>query len=256
VQSRLVSDVPFGAFLSGGLDSSVVVALMSRHLSQPVRTFSIGFREAKYNELSDARRVAQHLHTEHHELVVEPDAVEILQQLVWFLDEPFADSSAVPTYLVAKLARQHVKMVLTGDGGDEAFGGYDRYLKFLDLERVGPLKPAVAAPGKSEPISPPSSARSMEPRRDAAERRGVRRLVRRQDRFSGSRSSDFLRNRSAIRQHSVRNQDRHGKAVPELVRVDVRQSEFAAWQHRAGGGHHHSVRRSEHDGDVGSRADH
>jgi len=145
VKSRLVSDVPFGAFLSGGLDSSVVVALMSRHLEQPVRTFSIGFREERFNELSDARRVAKHLGTEHHELVVEPDAVELLQQLVWFLDEPFADASAVPTYLVSKLARQHVKMVLTGDGGDEAFGGYDRYLKFLDLERVGPLKPAAAA---------------------------------------------------------------------------------------------------------------
>jgi len=144
VKSRLVSDVPFGAFLSGGLDSSVVVALMSRHLDQPVRTFSIGFREDAYNELSDAKRVAEHLHTQHHELLVEPDAVDLLQQLVWYLDEPFADSSAVPTYLVSKLARQHVKMVLTGDGGDEAFAGYDRYLRFLDLERAGPLKPAAA----------------------------------------------------------------------------------------------------------------
>jgi asparagine synthase (glutamine-hydrolysing) len=144
VKSRLVSDVPFGAFLSGGLDSSVVVALMSRHLQQPVRTFSIGFREAAYNELSDARRVARHLGTEHHELVVEPDAVELLQQLVWYLDEPFADSSSVPTYLVAKLARQHVKMVLTGDGGDEAFAGYDRYLRFLELQRLGPLRPGAA----------------------------------------------------------------------------------------------------------------
>jgi asparagine synthase (glutamine-hydrolysing) len=144
VESRLVSDVPFGAFLSGGLDSSVVVALMSRHLAQPVRTFSIGFREPKYNELSDAKRVAQHLRTEHHELVVEPDAVELLQNLVWYLDEPFADASAVPTYLVSQLAKQHVKMVLTGDGGDEAFGGYDRYLRFLDLERIGAWKPVAA----------------------------------------------------------------------------------------------------------------
>jgi asparagine synthase (glutamine-hydrolysing) len=122
----------------------VVVALMARHLSQPVRTFSIGFKEAKYNELSDARRVADHIKTQHHELVVEPDAVDLLQKLVWYLDEPFADASAVPTYLVAQLAREQVKMVLTGDGGDEAFGGYDRYLKFLDLERVGPLKPVAA----------------------------------------------------------------------------------------------------------------
>jgi asparagine synthase (glutamine-hydrolysing) len=144
VKSRLVSDVPFGAFLSGGLDSSVVVALMSRHVQQPVRTFSIGFRESHYNELSDARRVATHLGTEHHELVVKPNAVELLQQLVWYLDEPFADSSAVPTYLAAKLAREQVKMVLTGDGGDEAFAGYDRYLRFLALERAGPLKPAAA----------------------------------------------------------------------------------------------------------------
>ncbi len=145
VKTRLVSDVPFGAFLSGGLDSSVVVALMSRHLTQPVRTFSIGFREQAFNELPDARRVAAHLNTEHHELVVEPDAVDLLQKLVWYLDEPFADSSAVPTYLVAKLAREHVKMVLTGDGGDEAFAGYSRYLRFLDLERAGPAKPAAAA---------------------------------------------------------------------------------------------------------------
>lgn len=145
VRSRLVADVPFGAFLSGGLDSSVVVALMARAMSQPVKTFSIGFKEAAFSELSDARRVANHLGTEHHELVVEPDAVSLLQQLVWYLDEPFADSSAVPTFLVAKMAREQVKMVLTGDGGDETFGGYDRYLKFLRLQQFGPLRPPLAA---------------------------------------------------------------------------------------------------------------
>jgi asparagine synthase (glutamine-hydrolysing) len=155
VKSRLTSDVPFGAFLSGGLDSSVVVALMARHLNRPVQTFSIGFREGTHNELADARRVARHLGTEHHELVVEPDAVDILHQLVWHLDEPFADASAVPTFLVAKLARAHVKMVLTGDGGDEAFAGYDRYLRFLALERLGRLRPlagrAVALAGRLVP---------------------------------------------------------------------------------------------------------
>ncbi|MFS8136504.1 MAG: asparagine synthase (glutamine-hydrolyzing) [Thermomonas sp.] len=144
VASRLVSDVPFGAFLSGGLDSSVVVALMARHLTSPVRTFTIGFRESAYSELADARVVARHLGTEHHELVVDPDAVSLLQTLVWHFDEPFADSSAVPTFLVSQLARQHVKMVLTGDGGDELFAGYDRYLRLLRLERLGRLRAPTA----------------------------------------------------------------------------------------------------------------
>lgn len=144
VSSRLVSDVPFGAFLSGGLDSSVVVALMARHMSQPVKTFSIGFHEAEFNEMDDARRVARHLGTEHHDLVVEPDAVALLHELVWHLDEPFADASALPTYLVSKLAREHVKMALSGDGGDEAFAGYGRYLKYLKAERLGLLKPLAA----------------------------------------------------------------------------------------------------------------
>ncbi|MCG6118443.1 MAG: asparagine synthase (glutamine-hydrolyzing) [Aquimonas sp.] len=140
VADRLVADVPFGAFLSGGLDSSVVVALMARQMSQPVRTFSIGFEEAAYSELSDARRVAELIGSEHHEQVLRPDACALVERLVWHLDEPFADSSALPTYLVSELARGEVKMVLSGDGGDEAFGGYDRYLRFDRLQRLGPLK--------------------------------------------------------------------------------------------------------------------
>ncbi len=144
VASRLVADVPFGAFLSGGLDSSCVVALMARHLTRPVKTFTIGFKEAAFSELDDSRRVASHIGTEHHELVVDPDAVALLDKLVWHFDEPFADSSAVPTFLVSQLASQHVKMVLTGDGGDEMFGGYDRYLRMLQLEQLGPLRRPAA----------------------------------------------------------------------------------------------------------------
>jgi len=144
VASRLVSDVPFGAFLSGGIDSSVVVALMARHMNQPVRTFSIGFHEDGYSELADARRVAERFGTEHHAEIVVPDAVACLEQLTWHLDEPFADASAVPTFFVSQLARRHVKMVLTGDGGDEAFAGYDRYLRYLRLHRLGAMRPAAA----------------------------------------------------------------------------------------------------------------
>jgi asparagine synthase (glutamine-hydrolysing) len=155
VADRLVADVPFGAFLSGGIDSSVVVALMARHMSQPVKTFSIGFDEPRYSELSDARRVAEHIGSEHHELVVRPDASALIERLVWHLDEPFADSSALPTYLVSELAGRHVKMVLSGDGGDEAFAGYDRYLRFAKLEGLGGLRrPAGLALGAAGALLP------------------------------------------------------------------------------------------------------
>ena len=136
VKVRLVSDVPFGAFLSGGLDSSVVCALMTRHLSQPLKTFSIGFEEAAFDELPDARRVARHLGTEHHELVVRADATGLLDTLAHHFDEPFGDSSAIPTYLVSQLAARHVKMVLSGDGGDELFAGYSRYRRYAALQRI------------------------------------------------------------------------------------------------------------------------
>jgi asparagine synthase (glutamine-hydrolysing) len=146
VRLRLVSDVPVGAFLSGGLDSSAVVATMARVLPGPVKTFTVGFREPDYDERPHARRVAAACGTEHHEMVLDPDLAGEIETIAWHLDEPFGDSSAIPTYMVSKLASQHVKVVLTGDGGDEVFAGYDRYRleakrRRLDLPRAvrGPV---------------------------------------------------------------------------------------------------------------------
>ncbi|WP_447968786.1 asparagine synthase (glutamine-hydrolyzing) [Nitrospira sp. M1] len=128
VQLRLISEVPLGAFLSGGIDSSSVVALMSQITGNPVITTSIGFEEKEYDELDYARQVATQFGSQHFEQVVRPDAVGITEKLAWYYDEPFADSSAIPTYYVSKLAREHVTVALSGDGGDELFAGYRRYV--------------------------------------------------------------------------------------------------------------------------------
>ena len=131
VELRMISDVPIGAFLSGGIDSSIVVALMASMSEAPIKTFSIGFEDDAFNELPYARLVAERYRTDHHEYVVKPDVVDILPKLVWYADEPFGDVSALPTYYVSKMARQEVTVALNGDGGDECFGGYNHYKAVL-----------------------------------------------------------------------------------------------------------------------------
>lgn len=127
VKARLISEVPLGAFLSGGLDSSAIVALTAEASDRPVKTFSVGFEEGGYSELEYARVVAKQFNTDHHEIVVKANAAELLPKVVWHLDEPMADPAAIPTYLISEYARRYVTVVLTGEGGDEAFAGYTSF---------------------------------------------------------------------------------------------------------------------------------
>jgi asparagine synthase (glutamine-hydrolysing) len=149
VRAHLVADVPVGVLLSGGVDSGALAALAALESSERVQTFSIGFEENSFDELADARKVAERYGTDHHELLVRPDAAELLPKLAAAFDEPFADSSALPTYLVSELASQHVKVALSGEGGDELFGGYYTYVADLLAPRVAPvagvLRPLVEA---------------------------------------------------------------------------------------------------------------
>ncbi len=153
VRLRLMADVPFGAFLSGGIDSSAIVALMARHLDRPVRTFSVGFEEAEFDERPWARRVAERYGTEHHELVVHPEreVADLLPLLVEHAEEPTADSSALAVHLVSRLAREHVTMVLSGDGGDEVFAGYETYNAW-DVARRWQRIPAWLRHGLIRPL--------------------------------------------------------------------------------------------------------
>lgn len=149
VKLRMIADVPLGAFLSGGIDSSAIVALMSKNSAKPVKTFSIGFKEEKYNELKYAKIVAEKFKTDHTEFIVEPHAIELLPMLVKQYEEPYADSSALPTYYVSKMTRDFVTVALNGDGGDENFGGYGRYSvqKFgMWYDKIMPIHKLIILP--------------------------------------------------------------------------------------------------------------
>jgi asparagine synthase (glutamine-hydrolysing) len=144
ITHHMISDVPLGAFLSGGIDSSTVVAMMSKASSSPVKTFSIGFKEEDYDELVFAREVAEKYHTDHYEQIIEPESVDLLPLLVRSYDEPFADSSAIPTYYVSRFAREKVTVALSGDGGDELFAGYSSYLKMLKIVNKNPFPDSLS----------------------------------------------------------------------------------------------------------------
>jgi asparagine synthase (glutamine-hydrolysing) len=159
---RMISDVPLGVLLSGGLDSSAVVATMRKLTTGSLKTFSIGFDQPEYDELAYARQVAQHFGTDHHELIVRPDAVAMVPRLAWHYNEPFADSSAVPSFAVSELARRSVTVALNGDGGDETWLGYDRYAAAATVARYdwvpGSARRALAAAAGRLPAGQPKSA--------------------------------------------------------------------------------------------------
>lgn len=159
IRRRLVADVPLGAFLSGGIDSSAIVALMAGVMGEPVKTFTIGFEDRDgFDERPFARAVARRFGTEHHEEVVQPEAVDLVERLVWHHDQPFGDSSAIPTYLLNEVAGQHVTVALSGDGGDELFGGYERFAAALAVDRLLQLPTPIRNAGERIVAALPATA--------------------------------------------------------------------------------------------------
>lgn len=204
IQLRLRSDVPLGAFLSGGIDSSLMVALAQQQLDDPVHSFSIGFNEADFDETRYARQVANWVKTEHREYKVTPDAISILDQLVWHFDEPFGDSSAIPTWYLCQWTRQHVTVALSGDGGDELFAGYDRYRALWLSRWFDRLVPAAPLLGNRLVQNLPTSNRQ-------------RSFVRRLKRFG-----------EALNQPLARRYMNWIQIFPERMRADLYSADFLA----------------------------
>lgn len=221
-----VSDVPVGAFLSGGIDSSAIVATMAPIASERLKTFSIGFAEGGYDELGYARQVAAAFGTDHYELILRPDVVRIVEDLTWYLDEPFGDTSAIPTYMVSKLASEHVKVVLSGDGGDELFAGYDKYLverRERRLDKVpGAIRGVAGAIGRAMP-------EGMRGRRflQHVALDGPRRFLDASTLFAASQLGELFRS-DVFEQIS-----RHDPGAPSLAALEPKGSDWlAAIQHR------------------------
>ncbi|HAC90128.1 MAG TPA: asparagine synthase (glutamine-hydrolyzing) [Planctomycetaceae bacterium] len=202
IQLRLQSDVPLGAFLSGGIDSSLVVALAQQHSLQPIKTFSIGFRESDFDERPYARQVAAWVQSQHHEAIVEASAVDTLEQLVTHYDEPFGDSSALPTWHLCKWAREHVKVALTGDGGDELFAGYDRHRALWLSRWLNQAWPMTSILGSGWFQRLPNSDRQ-------------RSLVRQLQRFG-----------AVLKQPPVRRYMNWVQIFPEQIRAELYQDDF------------------------------
>jgi len=215
---RMISEVPLGAFLSGGVDSSAVVALMAQESSQPVKTFSIGFEEQDFSELKYAKRVAEHVGAEYNEFIVRPNAVEVLPTLVEHYGEPYADSSAIPTYYVAKETRQHVTVALNGDGGDESFAGYERYAAMRlaqQYQRIPAFlrRPLIEFPINALPSSETKRSRIRDAKRflKAAQLPDVERYFRWNSTFTKSGKADLYTDEFQHRLNGSRPVDVFGK---------------------------------------------
>ena len=237
VVSQMVSDVPLGAFLSGGIDSSSVVALMAKHSSQAVKTYSIGFEDSEggqyYNELPYARRIAELFGTDHKEILVKPDVAQLLPQLLWHMDEPMADAAFITTYLVSEFASREVKVILSGVGGDELFGGYRRYLgeyygqyynclpRWLRRNILTPLAHVLPSDRHSPLLNLSRYARSFMLSNELSFEERYRSYVQVFSRMQQSRLLQEPSNNGADSLGTVLSEVGHGDALRRLLQVDL-----------------------------------